>query len=174
MDIEHDLLHEYNEIKAKHPNIDHDMMMKFAREMPAQFEMAIMEYKHGCHIASERMYNEAVKYFENPNGTEGAYWDISTVRIKSGIDFNTMKDYTLWDYDTFKQVFASMGLNTDGKKYTCYDVNFVATFKYLIHNKTLSEIGAKPATYIKMALDELSINSEYGYNHYEELKEYLS
>ena len=42
MDIEHDLLHEYNEIKAKHPNIDHDMMMKFAREMPAQFEMAIM------------------------------------------------------------------------------------------------------------------------------------
>ena len=98
MDIEHDLLHEYNEIKAKHPNIDHDMMMKFAREMPAQFEMAIMEYKHGCHIASERMYNEAVKYFENPNGTEGAYWDVSTVRIKSGIDFNTMKDYTLWDF----------------------------------------------------------------------------
>lgn len=98
MDIEHDLLHEYNEIKAKHPNIDHDMMMKFAREMPAQFEMAIMEYKHGCHIASERMYNEAVKYFENPNGTEGAYWDIGTVRIKSGIDFNSMKDYTLWDF----------------------------------------------------------------------------
>ena len=98
MDIEHDLLHEYNEIKAKHPNIDHDMMMKFAREMPAQFEMAIMEYKHGCHIASERMYNEAVKYFENPNGTEGAYWDVSTIRIKSGIDFNSMKDYTLYDY----------------------------------------------------------------------------
>ena len=98
MDIEHDLLHEYNEIKAKHPNIDHDMMMKFAREMPAQFEMAIMEYKHGCHIASERMYNEAVKYFENPNGSEGPYWDVSTIRIKSGIDFNSMKDYTLWDY----------------------------------------------------------------------------
>ena len=98
MDIEHDLLHEYNEIKAKHPNIDHDMMMKFAREMPAQFEMAIMEYKHGCHIASERMYNEAVKYFENPNGSEGPYWDVSTIRIKSGIDFNSMKDYTLWDF----------------------------------------------------------------------------
>lgn len=97
MDIEHDLLHEYNEIKAKHPNIDHDMMMKFAREMPAQFEMAIMEYKHGCHIASERMYNEAVKYFENPNGSEGPYWDVSTIRIKSGIDFNTMKDYTIFD-----------------------------------------------------------------------------
>lgn len=98
MDIEHDLLHEYNEIKAKHPNIDHDMMMKFAREMPAQFEMAIMEYKHGCHIASERMYNEAVKYFENPNGSEGPYWDVSTIRIKSGIDFNSMKDYTLYDF----------------------------------------------------------------------------
>jgi hypothetical protein len=98
MNIDHDLLHEYNEIKAKHPNIDHDMVMEFAEEMPVQFEMAIMKYKHGCHIGSKRMYDEAVALFENPNGTQGAYWDIDTIRIKSGIDFNTMKDYTLWDY----------------------------------------------------------------------------
>lgn len=96
--IDPELLHEYNEIKAKHPTIDHDMMMKFAHEMPTEFEMAIMEYKHGCHIASKRMYDEAVSYFENPNGTSGAYWDIDTIRIKSGIDFNTMKDFTLWDF----------------------------------------------------------------------------
>ena len=120
-------------------------------KMPNQAEEEIDNMLYGASIRKMETMNEAIMYAEKYTG-----------RMKS------------WDYDTFKQVFASMGLNTDGKKYTCYDVNFVATFKYLIHNKTLSEIGAKPATYIKMALDELSINSEYGYNHYEELKEYLS
>ena len=120
-------------------------------KMPEQAEEEIDNMLYGASIRKMETMNEAIMYAEKYTG-----------RMKN------------WDYDTFKQVFASMGLNTDGKKYTCYDVNFVATFKYLIHNKTLSEIGAKPATYIKMALDELSINSEYGYNHYEELKEYLS
>ena len=120
-------------------------------KMPEQAEEEIDNMLYGASIRKMETMNEAIMYAEKYTG-----------RMKS------------WDYDTFKQVFANMGLNTDGKKYTCYDVNFVATFKYLIHNKTLSEIGAKPATYIKMALDELSLNSEYGYNHYEELKEYLS
>ena len=120
-------------------------------KMPNQAEEEIDNMLYGASIRKMETMNEAIMYAEKYTG-----------RMKS------------WDYDTFKQVFANMGLNTDGKKYTCYDVNFVATFKYLIHNKTLSEIGAKPATYIKMALDELSINSEYGYNHYEELKEYVS
>lgn len=120
-------------------------------KMPNQAEEEIDNMLYGASIRKMETMNEAIMYAEKYTG-----------RMKN------------WDYDTFKQVFANMGLNTDGKKYTCYDVNFVATFKYLIHNKTLSEIGAKPATYIKMALDELSINSEYGYNHYEELKEYLS
>ena len=120
-------------------------------KMPEQAEEEIDNMLYGASIRKIETMNEAIMYAEKYTG-----------RMKN------------WDYDTFKQVFANMGLNTDGKKYTCYDVNFVATFKYLIHNKTLSEIGAKPATYIKMALDELSINSEYGYNHYEELKEYLS
>jgi hypothetical protein len=95
--IEPELLEEYKAVKEKHPNIDHDMVMEFAEEMPTQFEMAIMKYKYGCHIGSKRMYDEAVALFENPNGTQGAYWDIDTIRIKSGIDFNTMKDYTLFD-----------------------------------------------------------------------------
>ena len=120
-------------------------------KMPNQAEEEIDNMLYGASIRKMETMNEAIMYAEKYTG-----------RMKN------------WDYDTFKQVFANMGLNTDGKKYTCYDVNFVATFKYLIHNKTLSEIGAKPATYIKMALDELSLNSEYGYNHYEELKEYLS
>ena len=120
-------------------------------KMPNQAEEEIDNMLYGASIRKMETMNEAIMYAEKYTG-----------RMKN------------WDYDTFKQVFANMGLSTDNKKYTCYDVNFVATFKYLIHNKTLSEIGAKPATYIKMALDELSINSEYGYNHYEELKEYLS
>lgn len=96
--IEPELLHKYHEIKTKYPNIDNEMIMKFAEEMPIVFEMSIMEYENGCHIASERMYKEAVSYFENQNGTEGAYWDVNTVKMKSGIDFNTFKDYTLWDF----------------------------------------------------------------------------
>jgi hypothetical protein len=120
-------------------------------KMPEQAEDEIDNMLYGASIRKIETMNEAIMLAEK-----------YTSRVKA------------WNYDTFKQVFADMGLNTDGKKYTCYDVNFVATFKYLIHNKMLSEIGAKPATYIKMALDELCINSEYGYNHYEELKEYLS
>ena len=97
MNIQPELYNKYNEIKAKHPNIDHEMIMRFAEEMPTEFEMSIMEYEHGCHIASQRMYDEAVSYFENPNGTEGAYWDVNTVKMKSNMDFNNFKDYTLYD-----------------------------------------------------------------------------
>ena len=74
-----------------------------------------------------------------------------------------------WNYDTFKQVLSEMGITTEGKKYTCYDINFVAVLKYLIHNNTLNPLGANPKTYIKMALDELTLDSEYAYDHYEEL-----
>jgi hypothetical protein len=134
-----------------HPQKAIYLFENWYERMPEQAEEEIENMLYGASIRKIETMNEAIMYAEKYTG-----------RMKN------------WDYDTFKQVFASMNLNTDGKKYTCYDVNFVAVFKYLIHNKTLSEIGAKPATYIKMALDELSINSEYGYNHYEELKEYLS
>lgn len=92
-----ELFNKYNEIKRKFPNIDNEMIMKFAEEMPTIFEMSIMEYEHGCHIVSERMYNEAVSFFENFNGTEGAYWDVNTIKMKANIDFNNFKDYTLYD-----------------------------------------------------------------------------
>lgn len=95
--IDTELLNEYHEIKEKHPNIDHDMVMMFAEEMPDEFEMAIMKYKYGCHIGTKRMYNDAIAYFENPDGTEGAHWDADTIKTKAGIDF-TSKKYTLWDF----------------------------------------------------------------------------
>ena len=91
-----ELMQKYHDIKAKHPNIDHEMVMKFAEEMPVEFEMSIMEYEYGCHIAFKHMYDEAVSYFENQDGTEGAHWDTDTIKMKSGIDFSA-KEYTLWD-----------------------------------------------------------------------------
>lgn len=95
--IDSELLHKYHEIKEKHPNIDYDMVMMFAEDMPDEFEMAIMEYEYGCHIASKRMYEQAVSYFVNPDNHKGANWDVETIKAKANIDFNT-KEYTLWDY----------------------------------------------------------------------------
>ena len=95
--IRADLMELYHDIKKEHPDIDHDMVMEFAQDMPDEFETALMEYKYGCHIATKSMYDEAVSYFENQDGTEGAHWDINTIKAKAGIDFNT-KEYTLWDY----------------------------------------------------------------------------
>lgn len=95
--IDPDLLHKYKEIKGRHPNIDNDMVMMFAEEMPDEFEEALLEYEYGCHIASQKMYDEAVELFINQDNTKGAHWDIDVIKPKSGIDFNT-KDYTLWDF----------------------------------------------------------------------------
>ena len=95
--IDDELLHKYHEIKAKHPNIDNDMVMMFAEEMPEEFEEALMEYEYGCHIATKKMYDHAVSYFVNPDGHKGANWEIDVIKNKAGIDFNT-KEYTLWDF----------------------------------------------------------------------------
>lgn len=87
----------YHELKAKHPDIDHDMVMQFAEDMPEQFETALLEYEYGCHIVSKEMYNEAVAHFKNPDGTKGAKWSVEDVENKSGINFDA-KDYTELDY----------------------------------------------------------------------------
>lgn len=116
--------------------------------MPEQAEEEIDNMLFGASIRQEYIMNNAIALAEKYTG-----------RSK------------MWSFDTFKQVAHDMNLSVEGKKYTMYDINFVATFKYVIHNKTLSELNAKPQTYIKMALEELCLNSEYGYNHYQELKE---
>ena len=87
----------YHELKAKHPDIDHDMVMQFAEDMPDQFETALLEYEYGCHIVSREMYNEAVAHFKNTDGTKGAKWSIEDVENKSGVNFDA-KDYTELDY----------------------------------------------------------------------------
>lgn len=95
--VEPELMEEYKTVKEKHPNIDHEMVMMFAEDMPEEFEMVIMKYKYGCHIGSKKMYEEFVSYFENADGTEGAHWDVDTIKAKAAIDFNS-KEYTLWDF----------------------------------------------------------------------------
>ena len=116
--------------------------------MPDQAEEAIDNMLYGVSIRQQHTMDKAIALAEKYTG-----------RTK------------MWNFDTFKQVASEMNVNAEGKKYSMFDINFVATLKYLVHNKTLAELGAKPQTYIKMALDELNINSKYAYNHYEELKD---
>lgn len=132
----------------EHPQKAIYLFEEWFEKMPKQAEEEIDNMLYGASIRHLETMNEAISYAEKYT--------------------NKSK---MWDYDTFKQVLSGMGITTEGKKYTCYDINFVATFKYLIHNKTLTELGAKPQTYIKMAIDELCLNSEYAYNHYQELKD---
>lgn len=132
----------------EHPQKAMYLFEEWFERMPEQAEEEIDNMLYGASIRQEHTMNSAIVLAEKYTG-----------RTK------------IWNYDTFKQIAKEMNINTEDKKYSMYDINFVATLKYLVHNKTLSELNAKPQTYIKMALDELCLNSEYGYNHYQELKE---
>jgi hypothetical protein len=132
----------------EHPQKAMYLFEEWYDKMPEQAEEEIDNMLYGISIRQEHTMDKAIHLAEKYTGKS-----------------------KLWNYDTFKQVAKEMGVSAEGKKYTMYDINFVATFKYLIHSKTLSELNAKPQTYIKMALDELSLNSGYGYEHYEELKD---
>lgn len=139
-----------NEIIKKlvreHPDKTILLLEEWAYKMPEEAKEGIENKLYGASIRTREKMDEAIKLAER-----------YTSKVKS------------WNYDTFKQVLTEMGITTDGKKYTCYDINFVAVFKYLIHNNTLNPLGANAKTYIKMALDELMLDSEYAYDHYEEL-----
>ena len=132
----------------EHPEKAMYLFEDWYEKMPHQAEEEIDNMLFGASIRQEYTMNEAISLAEKYTG-----------RSK------------LWNFDTFKQVARDMNISTNDKKYNMYDINFVATLKYLVHNKTLSELNAKPQTYVKMALDELCLNSEYGYNHYQELKD---
>ena len=93
----HELMKKYKEVKEKHPNIDHDMVMEFAEDMPEEFDMALDRYLYGCHIVSKDMYHDAVSHFINSDGSKGAKWTIDDIKNKASIDFDN-KDYTLLDF----------------------------------------------------------------------------
>jgi hypothetical protein len=95
--IKNDLYNRYKNIKEKHPNIDHDMVMMFAEEMPEEFDETLDKYEYGCHIATDKKYNEAVSYIKNFNGMKGAHWTPEVIKMKANINFDTTK-YTLYDF----------------------------------------------------------------------------
>lgn len=130
----------------EHPNKTIELLEEWAYKMPEEAKEGIENKLYGASIRTKEKMDEAIKLAER-----------YTNRVKS------------WNYDTFKQVFDEMRLSIQDKKYSCYDINFVATLKYLIHCNTLNPLNATPKTYIKMALDELNLDSEYAYDHYEEL-----
>lgn len=94
----HEIMSKYKDLKCKHPTIDHDLVMKFAKEMPEEFEEVIIEYAYGCHIGTEDFYEKAVDLLEwvGDKG-EGAKWSVDDIVRLSGIDFDK-KDYTEFDY----------------------------------------------------------------------------
>ena len=141
-----DIYQEIEKLVRQHPDKAIELFEEWAYKMPEEAKEGIENKLYGASIRTKEKMDEAIKLAER-----------YTNRVK------------LWNYDTFKQVLSEMGITTDGKKYTCYDINFVATLKYLIHCNTLNPLNATPKTYIKMALDELKLDSEYAYDHYEEL-----
>lgn len=144
--MQEDIYQEIEKLVRQHPDKAIELFEEWAYKMPEEAKEGIENKLYGASIRTKEKMDEAIKLAER-----------YTNRVKS------------WNYDTFKQVLSEMGITTDDKKYTCYDINFVATLKYLIHCNTLNPLNATPKTYIKMALDELNLDSEYAYDHYEEL-----
>ena len=144
--MQEDIYQEIEKLVRQHPDKAIELFEDWADKMPEEAKESIENKLYGASIRTKEKMDEAIKLAER-----------YTNRVKS------------WNYDTFKQVLSEMGITTDGEKYTCYDINFVATLKYLIHCNTLNPLNATPKTYIKMALDELTLDSEYAYDHYEEL-----
>lgn len=130
----------------EYPQKTIQLLEEWAEKIPKEAEEEIDNKLYGASIRKMETMEEAIRLAEKYTNKSKA-----------------------WSYETAKQVMAEMGISTEEKKYTCYDINFVATLKYLVHGKTLSDLNAKPQTFMRMALDELCLDSEYGYDHYVEL-----
>ena len=146
--MQEDIYQEIEKLVRQHPDKAIELFEDWADKMPEQAAEGVHNKLYGASIRTKEKMCEAIKLAER-----------YTNRSKT------------WHYDTFKQVFDEMRLSIQDKKYSYYDINFVATLKYLIHCNTLNPLNATPKTYIKMALDELNLDSEYSYKHYEELQE---
>lgn len=98
--IKPDLINEYNRIKLKNPNLDHDLVCFFMQEMPEEAIMSLYEYEarknNDFHIRSKDMYDKAVsclKWFDN--STMGAKWTVDEITSLSGF---VEHSYTKYDY----------------------------------------------------------------------------
>jgi hypothetical protein len=130
-------LHKAMEIYKKHtaedPQFDHKLVHSWKDKMPHEFAKVMFEHEYGCHIFSEEMYNEAVQYFESPDGSKGPHWSIESIKAKTSIDFSSTP-YTCYDY--------------------CYAVNmFYSDFGH---------IYTEPSYYLKMAKSYLTDVDYFG------------
>ena len=108
--MQEDIYQEIEKLVRQHPNKAIELFEDWADKMPEEAKESIENKLYGASIRTKEKMDEAIKLAER-----------YTNMVKS------------WNYDTFKQVLSEMNITTDGKKYTCYDINFVAVLKYLIH-----------------------------------------
>ena len=123
----------YKELKQNHDDFDHYLVMSFRKDMPEQFSRRMYEEKHGHHIYDLALYEEATNYLENPDSSIGPHWSVSTIKAKSGINF-------------------------DEKEYTCYDYAYVVNMLYSDYGNIFNE----PSYYLKMAKNYLTDGDYYG------------
>lgn len=80
---------------------DAERIADFVEDMyslyPEEVAKMVDEMYLGCHLRDKDMYDKAVSYFVNQDGSKGAKWSVSDISSKSGIDFDK-KDYTELDY----------------------------------------------------------------------------
>lgn len=92
MSIKPELLSEYEELKAKYPNIDKDLVMDYLKGMAEQAEMTLEEYKnkkegYGCHIVSQKQYDHYIKKIPEVK------WSVDDVVKVLGVNFNDKPYY---------------------------------------------------------------------------------
>ena len=123
----------YNAEKAKDPNYDTKLVMEWREKMPDNFTRYHLSKKYGCHIVSQKMYDEAVSLLDWADDKgNGAKWSVSDIKNVSGIDFAT-KDYTALDFAYVMNMLWSDYCNifTDTTYYLKMSRNYLEDADYM-------------------------------------------
>lgn len=102
MYIKPEIMTKYEDLKAKYPDIDNDLVMEYFVSMPDEALMTLEEYEskkeYGCHIVSQKQYDYYIKKLPSVK------WSVDDVVKVSGIDFN-MKPYYEYDFAMLMNIF---------------------------------------------------------------------
>lgn len=77
---------------AKHP----DKLKETIDALAEEYGDEVYDF-FNCHIKNEDEYNKAVSYLKNFDKTNGAHWNLQTIKQKTNIDFHN-EEYTLYDF----------------------------------------------------------------------------